>query len=94
MVGDAVEQRGRHLGITEDGGPLAEGQVGGDDDRGLLVELPDQVERELPAGSGKRQGAQLVEHHQIEAAELGGDGASLANAGFSSSLVTRSTVLK
>jgi len=44
MMRDAVEQGGGHLGIAEDGGPLAEGQVGGDDDRGLFVELADQVE--------------------------------------------------
>ena len=45
MVRDAIEQRGVHLGVAEDGGPLAEGEVGGDDDRGLLVELADQVEQ-------------------------------------------------
>ena len=45
MMGDAIEERGCHLGIAELGGPLAEGQVGGDDDRGLLVELADQVEQ-------------------------------------------------
>ena len=66
MVGDAVEQRGGHLGIAEHGGPLAEGEVGGDDDRGLLVELADQVEQELPAGSGERQITQFIEHHEIE----------------------------
>ena len=45
MMGDAIEERGCHLGIAEHGGPLAEGQVGGYDDRGLLVELADQVEQ-------------------------------------------------
>ena len=45
MMGDAIEERGCHLGIAEHGGPLAEGQVGGDDDRGLLVELAEQVEQ-------------------------------------------------
>jgi hypothetical protein len=45
MMGDAIEGRGCHLGIAEHGGPLAEGQVGGDDDRGLLVELAEQVEQ-------------------------------------------------
>ena len=32
VVCEAVEQRRRHLGIPEDGGPLAEREVGGDDD--------------------------------------------------------------
>jgi hypothetical protein len=39
MVGEAVEERGGHLRIAEDGRPFAEGEVGGDDDGGLLVEL-------------------------------------------------------
>ena len=38
VVGQAVEQRGGHLGVAEDGWPFAEGEVGGDDDRGALVE--------------------------------------------------------
>jgi hypothetical protein len=32
VVGQAIEQRGRHLGITEDARPFTEGEVGGDDD--------------------------------------------------------------
>jgi len=32
VVGEPVEQCGGHLGIAEDAGPFAEGQVGGDDD--------------------------------------------------------------
>jgi len=31
-MGKAIEQRGRHLGIVEDGGPFAETQIGGDDE--------------------------------------------------------------
>ena len=38
MMGEAIEQRRRHLGITEDGRPFAEAEVGGDDDAGALVE--------------------------------------------------------
>jgi len=34
----------------------AERQVGGDDHRGLLIELADQVEQQLPARAGARQG--------------------------------------
>ena len=44
MMGEAVEQRGGHLGITEDAGSFAEGEVGGDDDRRALVKLADEVE--------------------------------------------------
>ena len=32
VVGQAIEQRGRHLGIAEDARPFAEGEIGGDDD--------------------------------------------------------------
>ena len=39
MLGQAIEQRGGHLGIAEDGGPFAECQIGGDDDAGALIEL-------------------------------------------------------
>ena len=59
-MGEAVEQRGGHLGVAEDRRPFAEGKVGGDDDRGLFVELADQVEQELPAGLGKGEIAEGV----------------------------------
>ena len=39
VVGEPVEERGGHLGITEDRRPLTETEVGGDDDAGLLVQL-------------------------------------------------------
>ena len=32
VVGQAIEQRGRHLGVTEDARPFTEGEIGGDDD--------------------------------------------------------------
>jgi hypothetical protein len=38
-MGEAVEQRRRHLGIAEHGRPLADAQVRRDDDAGSLVEL-------------------------------------------------------
>jgi hypothetical protein len=44
VVGETIEQRGRHLGIAEDARPLPEGEVRGDDDRGALVEPADEVE--------------------------------------------------
>ena len=53
VVGEAVEESGGHLGVAEDGGPFAEGEVGGDDDRGLLIETAHEVEEQLPAGLGE-----------------------------------------
>ena len=55
VVGEAVEERRRHLGVAEDGGPFAEGEVCGDDDRGAFVEAADQVEQQLPARLGEGQ---------------------------------------
>ena len=48
MMGQAIEQRGGHLGIAEDAGPFAEAEVGGDDDTGMLVEPAQQMEEQCP----------------------------------------------
>ena len=44
VVGQPIKQRGGHLGVAEHARPFAEGQIGGDDDRGALVEPTDEVE--------------------------------------------------
>jgi len=67
MMGEPIEPRGRHLGVAEDGGPFAERQVGGDDDRGALVEPADEVEQELSAGLGEGQVSEFVEDDEVEA---------------------------
>ena len=36
VVGEAIEERGRHLGIAEHAGPFPEGEIGSDDDGGAL----------------------------------------------------------
>lgn len=59
VMGEPIEQRRRHLGVAEHGGPFAERQVGGDDDRGVFVESADEVEQQLPASARERQIAQL-----------------------------------
>lgn len=46
MMGQAVEQFRRHLGISEDAGPFAEAEVGSDDNAGPLVELAQQMEEQ------------------------------------------------
>ena len=78
VVREPVEQRGRHLRIGEYARPLAEREVGRDDDRRGLVEPADQVEQQLAAGLGERQIAQLVEHQQIDARDAVGDAALAA----------------
>ena len=49
VVSEAVEESGRHLGVTEDGGPFAEAEIGGDDDAGALVELAEEMEQQSAA---------------------------------------------
>ena len=78
VMGEPVEQRGRHLGVAEDGRPFAERQIGGDDDRGSFVEPADQVEEQLSAGLGERQIAEFVEHDEVEPGKIIGDAALLA----------------
>ena len=78
MVGEAIEQCGRHLGIAEDAGPFAERQVGGDDDRGALVEPADQMEEQLPASLGEGQIAEFIEDDEVEPGEVVGDPALFA----------------
>ena len=72
MMREPVEQRGGHLGVAEDGWPFAEGEVGGDDDRGALVEAADQVEQQLPTGLREGQVAEFVEDDEVEAARSPG----------------------
>jgi hypothetical protein len=66
MMGDAIQERGGHFEIIKHGGPFAKGEIGGDDDAGLLTQLADQMEQQLAARSSDRQIAQLVEYDQIE----------------------------
>lgn len=46
VVREAVQQGRGHLGVAEDAAPLAEAQVGGDDNAGVLVKLGQQVEQQ------------------------------------------------
>ena len=64
-MGEAIEQRGCHFRIAEHAGPLAEAQIGRDDDAGALVEFAQQVEQERSAGRTERQVAKLVEDYEI-----------------------------
>ena len=70
VMGELVEQGCGHLWNAEDRRPLAEGEVGGDDDRGALVEPAHQVEPQLPAGLGKGQVAEFVEDDEVATGEL------------------------
>ena len=62
---EAVQQGGGHLGVAEHGGPFAESEIGGDEDRGALVEPADEVEEELAAGLSEREISELVEDDEV-----------------------------
>jgi hypothetical protein len=61
-VGQAIKQRSGHFGVAKYAWPFAEGQIGGDDDRGALVEPDDEVEQELTAGLSEWQIAEFVKN--------------------------------
>src|SRR5208337_3586105 len=82
VVGQAVEQRGRHFCIAKDARPIAEGEVGGDDDRGALVEPADEMEQQLTAGLGEGEIAEFIEDDEVEAGEIIGDPSLAAGAAF------------
>ena len=50
VMGQAIEHGGGHLGIAEHLRPIGEGEVGGDQQRCVFVELADQMEQQLSAG--------------------------------------------
>ncbi len=39
VMGQTIEHGRRHLGVAEDLGPIGEGEIACDDDRGVLVKL-------------------------------------------------------
>ena len=49
VMRDTIKKSRRHLFIAEHGWPFTECQVGGDDDRGALIEVREQMENELAA---------------------------------------------
>ena len=77
MVRQAVQQGRRHFGIPEYARPFAESEIGGDEDRGSLVEPADEVEEQLAAGLSEGEIAEFVEDDEVHAGQIVGD-ASLA----------------
>src|SRR6516164_9675231 len=87
MVSEAVEEGCGHLRVTEHARPIAEGEVGGDDDRGALVGPADQMEQQLTAGLGEGEIAEFIEDDEVEAREIIGDAALAPGAAFGLELV-------
>src|SRR3984957_15780725 len=73
-----VRRSSRHLRVAEHGCPLAEAEIGGDDDAGALIELAQQMEEQGPSRGAERQIAKLVEDDEIGVSEPGRDLARFA----------------
>src|SRR5258708_4599587 len=78
VMSQAVEHGGGHLGIAEHLRPIGEGEIGGDQQRCVFVELADQVEQQLSAGLAERQIAKFVDDDEIVAQQFLGQPAALA----------------
>jgi hypothetical protein len=50
VMGQPIEKRRCHFGVSEDLHPFSEGEVGGHDQSGLFIELADQVEEQGTTG--------------------------------------------
>ena len=82
VVGETVEQRGRHRGIAEDDRPFAEDEIGGDDEGPALIKPADEVEKQLATGLSEREIAEFVEDDEVHAGQIVGDAALAAAARF------------
>ena len=87
MVGQAIEHGGGHLGVAKHLGPIGKGEIGGDQQRGIFVELADQVEQQLAAGLAERQIAQFVDDDEIVAQQVLGQATAAAGGLFLVELV-------
>ncbi len=65
VVGQPIEHGGCHFGVAEHLRPIGEGEIGGDQQRGVFVEFADQVEQQLAARLAERQIAEFVDDDEI-----------------------------
>ena len=79
-VGEPVDDGFREAGVGEHLGPLAERQVGGDDQAAAFVALGEDLEDELGGAVGQREVAQFVEDDELGAGVAADDAAELAAA--------------
>mgnify|MGYP002386131676 FL=1 len=70
VVGQPVEQRAGQTLRSQDGRPVLEGQVRGDDGRAALIALREDLEQELGAGRRERHIAELVDDQQLDRLQL------------------------
>jgi len=82
VMGQPIEQCGRHLCIAEYTRPVAEREIGSDNNGGALVEPADQMEEQLAASLSERQIAEFVEDDEVEPGQIIGEPSLPASAGF------------
>src|SRR4029077_2700169 len=82
VMGQAIEQRGRHLRVAEYARPVAEREIGGDNDRAAFVEPADQREEQGAASLSERQVAEFVEDDEVEPGQIIGKPSLPAGASF------------
>src|SRR5262245_2155551 len=70
VMGQAIQQGSGHLCVAEDAGPFTEGEIGGDEDRGALVQPADKVEQELSTGLGEGQVAEFIKDDEVHAGQM------------------------
>ena len=73
VVRQAVEHGSRHLGVAKNLRPICKRQIGGDEQRRVLVKLADQMEQQLAAGLAERQIAKFVDDNDIIAQQRLGE---------------------
>jgi hypothetical protein len=66
LVGEPIEHCLAEPCVGEDLGPLGEGQVGGDDDGGLLGSLCDDLEQQLGGDLGQWNVAKFIDKCSAE----------------------------
>ena len=72
MVGEPVNESGGQPFVAKDLGPVGKGQVGGDDDRHLLMKSGAELEEQLSPIGGKRDETQFIQDDEVEL-ESGGE---------------------
>src|SRR6266487_3450455 len=70
-VRQPVQQSGREMFLPQHALPVAEFQVGGDDDSDLLIESRAELEEEIGSLPAERKKAELIQHQQLLFAERG-----------------------
>lgn len=65
VMRNAIQQRGRHLGVAENLDPFPKIEIGGDNQRGFLIQMADQVKQQSPSGCGERQVTEFINNNGI-----------------------------